>query len=451
MSKQNQATRGKLSRRQALKIGAAATALPLVHIRTAAAAGKVAIGFWDHWVPGGNTVMQKQVDTWAAANKVEAQVDFITSVGNKLTLTGVAEAQAKTGHDALAFFNWDVYNVADSLEPMDDVMARLIAKNGAVDKTCEYLAKQKGHWIAVPTSSGTQTKPPCARISSFKKYGLDIQAMYPPTDEHTALQDAWTWDAFLKYAEAAKKDNMTFGLGLGGPSDSTDVHGALFNAFGATLIDAKGEIQLKSDAIKQVLEYAQKLLPFYPDDAVSYDDASNNRALISGKSALIFNPPSAWAVAVRDAPAVAADCWTFPAPSGPKGRYVPTLSYFWGVYQFSKNKTAAKELIEYLMQPEQVEPRCVATSGYDLPPYAGMLGYKIWAEVKPPLGTVYNYPNRPFSGQIPSLTGAEASPDVAVQIYNRGVHNQMLARLKQGQTIPQVLAWAQDELEGYTR
>ena len=52
----------------------------------------------------------------------------------------------------------------------------------------------------------------------------------------------------------------------------------------------------------QCLEYAQKLVKFLPADAVSFDDASNNRALISGKSALIFNPPSAWAVAKRDAP-----------------------------------------------------------------------------------------------------------------------------------------------------
>ena len=93
-----------------------------------------------------------------------------------------------------------------------------------------------------------------------------------------------------------------------------------------------------------MLTFAQKLVKFYPDDAVSYDDASNNRALISGKSALIFNPPSAWAVAKRDAPAVAADCWTFPAPKGPKGRFVPTLSFFWGVYSFSNNKTAAKDI-----------------------------------------------------------------------------------------------------------
>ncbi len=56
---------------------------------------------------------------------------------------------------------------------------------------------------------------------------------------------------------------------------------------------------------------------------MSYDDASNNRALISGASALIWNPLSAWAVARRDAPDVAKDCWTFPACAGPKGRFTP--------------------------------------------------------------------------------------------------------------------------------
>ena len=52
----------RVTRRSALKIGAAATALPLVHIRTAGAAGKLALGLWDHWVPGANDVMKKQVE-----------------------------------------------------------------------------------------------------------------------------------------------------------------------------------------------------------------------------------------------------------------------------------------------------------------------------------------------------------------------------------------------------
>ncbi|HEX4177386.1 MAG TPA: extracellular solute-binding protein, partial [Rhizomicrobium sp.] len=383
----------------------------------------------------------------------EVMADFIASSGQKLQITGVAEAQAKTGHDVMTFFNWDVFNVGDALEPVDDLMDGIIAKAGAADPTCAYLAKAKGHWLAVPTSSGTQTKPPCARISWFKKQGLDLQAMYPAAPGHNAMQDAWTWDAFMKYAAQAAKDNATFALGMGGGgnTDATDAHGALFKAFGATLIDSQGTVQLKSDAMQQVLEFAQKLVKFYPADAVSYDDASNNRALISGKSALIFNPPSAWAVAKRDAPTVAADCWTFPAPSGPKGRFVPTLAYFWGVYKFSQNKSAAKELIAYLMDRPQVEARCVASEGYDLPPYAKMLDFKVWAEVEPPKGTVFNYPNRPWFNQQGSLAAAEASPDVAVQIYNRAIHNQIMARLKEGQTIPQVIAWAQDELEGYVR
>jgi hypothetical protein len=39
--------------------------------------------------------------------------------------------------------------------------------------------------------------------------------------------------------------------------------------FGATLIDAEGQSQLKSDAMHQVLEFAQRLVKFYPADAVS--------------------------------------------------------------------------------------------------------------------------------------------------------------------------------------
>ena len=63
---------------------------------------------------------------------------------------------------------------------------------------------------------------------------------------------------------------------------------------------------------------------------MSYDDASNNRALISGKTALIWNPPSAWAVAKRDAPQVAADCWTFPNPARAQGPVRADATVFLG-------------------------------------------------------------------------------------------------------------------------
>jgi ABC-type glycerol-3-phosphate transport system substrate-binding protein len=443
---------GGFNRRKALKLAAASAVLPLVHIRTGRAAGKVSIGFWDHWVPAGNAVMQKQVDAWGAKNQVEVQADFITSNGSKNLLTLAAEAQAKTGHDVFAFPTWEVQNHADNLEPIDDVMKQLTDKYGQVNGVCEYLAKIKGHWMAVPTSSGTQYKGPCGRISILKETaGLDVQAMYPAKPEHTALSDKWTWDAHLAAAEACKKIGKTFGIGLGTTSDSVDTAGVLFRAFGAELVDKDGNITVKSDKVRQVLEYGQKLVQALPDDAVSYDDASNNRALISGQSALVWNPPSAWAVAKRDAPQVAGDCWSFPAPTGPAGRFEPYLPFFWGVWNFSKNKEAAKDLILYLMQRDAVQARCVEVVGYDVPPFDSMLDFKVWEEVEPPKGVVYNYPLRPFHKATPHIAALPAPPDVAVQIYTRGTMPTMLAKLKSGQSIDQVISWANDELEGFAR
>lgn len=445
-------TTSRVSRRKALQIGAAAAALPLVHIRTAHAAGKVSIGFWDHWVPAGNGVMKKQVEAWAAKNKVEVQADFITSVGSKNLLTIAAEAQAKTGHDVMAFPTWEVLNNADNLEPLDDVMAALEKKYGDVNPVCNYLANIKGHWRAIPTSSGTQNKPPCGRISMLKEYaGLDVQAMYPADAAPSAAADNWTWDAFLKAAQACSAKGHPFGIGLGQTSDSEDFAGGVFKAFGADLVNQKGDITVNTDAVKQVLEYGAQLVKALSPDAVSYDDASNNRSLISGQGALICNPPSAWAVAKRDAPKIAADCWTFPSPKGPKGRFVPYLPYFWGMWKFAKNKTAGKELITYLMEREQVEARCNAVSGYDIPPFESMTDFKVWSEVNPPKGTVYNYPIRKASGSVPSIAMSPAPPDIAVKAYNVGMHSTMFAKLKSGQSPKQVMDWASNELEGMTR
>ena len=438
------------TRRQMLT-AAAATALPLVHIRSGRAAGKLALAFWDHWVPGGNDAMSAQINAWAAKNQVEVATDYM-SAGNKLLITAAAEHQARTGHDAIALPVWEIHNHAEAFEPVDGVMQRLIKQYGPTNEVNEYLAHINGHWMAVPSNSGSQNQPPCGRITVLKdKAGLDVLAMYPVGTEYTPGAEAWTWDAHLRAAEACHKAAMPFALGLSNAGDCVDFCGALFAAYGAILVDAKGEPQLKSDALRQVLEYGQQLVKYLPQDVLSYDSASNNRALISGQSALIFNPPSAWAVAKRDQPQIARDCWTFPAPRGPQGRFVAYNPYFWGIWSFSRNKAAAMDLLEYLSQRPQVEERTRKVEGFDIPPFDSMLDFKIWEEVEPPRGTVYHYPLRASHHAHPHVAGAPAPASVAEQIYSRGTQPSMLAKLFNGQSIPQVLAWAEEELDGFTR
>jgi ABC-type glycerol-3-phosphate transport system substrate-binding protein len=440
------------TRREALKLSAGAAALPLVHIRTAGAAGKLNVGVVDHWVPKSNEKLKEQIEAWGAQNKVEVNVDRITTIGAKLQLTGTAEAQARTGHDMMTFLAWDPQSHASVLEPMEDVMQRLAAKYGPMNQVCEYLGRSEAHWVVIPSSVSTQYKGPCGRISLLKKYaGLDVTEMYPVRPEYTEGAKNWTYETHLKAAEACHKAGYTFGIGLSQTPDSEDTAGAIFRGYGAELVNAKGEIAVDSDEVRQCLEYGQQLVKFLPAQATSYDDASNNRDLIGGKSALIWNPPSAWAVAKRDAIDVASDCWTFPAPRGPKGSYTPFLPFHWGVWQFSQNKAAAKELVEWLMQREQVEPRCVVAEGYDIPPFPSMSDFKVWENVEPPKGTVYNYILRPHHHSNAHIAAFPAPPDIGVQIYNRGTHSTMFSKLQSGQSPKQVIAWAQAELEGFVR
>jgi ABC-type glycerol-3-phosphate transport system substrate-binding protein len=420
-----------ISRRKALRLGAAATALPLVHIRTAGAAGKLSLALWDHWVPTGDAAMKQLIDAWAEKNKVEVQLDFLTSIGMKINITMAAEAQSKTGHDVFAFDSWTVQQYGDSLVPMDDVMQRLIAKYGKLGHAYEYLGVSQGHWLAVPVGWGSAPLPPCARISLLKKFAnVDVQAWFP--------------------AEASFKNGYPMGFGCGQNStDANQTWGATFGAFGADLVDAKGNVVIESDNVRQAMEYAERMVKFMPADAVSWDDASNNRALISGKATYIWNPPSAWAVAKRDAPQVAEDCWTFPNPTGPKGRLVPHRPYFWGVWKFAQNQSAAKDIIEYLSQREQIESLASAVSGYDIPPFTSMSDLKVWTEVEPPKGTIYNYPIRPWHNAEYYIPGSSAPPEIATQIWARYIFPGMVARLVSGSTIKQSIDWAKSELEGF--
>ena len=307
----------RVSRRRFMATTAAASAVAVAapFVRTAHAAGKLAIGLWDHWVPGANSATQSLVQEWAEKEKVDVTIDYITSQNNKNLLTIAAESQAKTGHDILAHPTWSPQGYAETLEPVDELMNELISTHGKVNQTVEYLGRANGHWLAIPATVGSQIKGPCSRIDLMKQLaGIDVQAMYPAGAPPKA--ESWTLEAFLKAAEACHKGGKAFGIGLGTTSDSVDTAGALFHAFGADLVNEKGDITVKTDKVRQAMEYCRKLATFYPPDAPAWDDASNNKWLISGKGALIMNPPSAWAVAKRDAPQVAEQCWTHGMPAG---------------------------------------------------------------------------------------------------------------------------------------
>jgi ABC-type glycerol-3-phosphate transport system substrate-binding protein len=430
--------------------GTATVAAPFV--RGAHAAGRLSCGFWDHWVPGANDTLTKLCREWGERERVDVAIDYITSQGEKNRLTIMSESQARTGHDVLAMATWYPSDQANNLVPVDDVVTALIAEHGKPSPAVEYLGKVKGHWIAVPATAGSQAKPPCARLDLFKQHvGWDPREMYPAgAPPNPAMTEMWTWDEFLRAAAACHKAGYPFGMPLSHLSDSVDWTGAVFAAHGAQLVDVEGKITVNSDATRQVLEWFKQLVPLLPPDVVAWDDAGNNKWLVSGKGALIMNPPSAWAVAKRDAPQIAEQLWTFGAPRGPIGRYSPFLPYYWGIWNFSPNQSAAKSLLTHLSRRESVERLVAASSGYDIPAFEKLHDFPTWREQGPPTGTIYHYP--PRGDQIPSVAAAPAPPTIANQIYTQGTMTKMAARCTQGgESVERTIAWATDELAGFMR
>ena len=197
------------------------------------------------------------------------------------------------------------------------------------------------------------------------------------------------------------------------------------------MVDAKDNIKINSDETRAAMEYPSKLMAVNPPEVYAWDDAGNNRWLISGKGSGIMNPPSAWAVAKRDNPKVAENCWTHPMPRGPKGRFVGQLPQFYGLWNFSKNKAAAKDLLLYISQKESVAKLVEASFGYDLPSFKTMYDLDTWKTVEPPVGTVYGYP--PRGDEQTSIAGAPARSEVGAQIYNQAINTVMVAQVHAGQ------------------
>src|SRR5205085_6462864 len=112
--------------------------------------------------------------------KVDVQIGYITSQGEKLRLLIAAESMAGTGHDILQMPSWWPRAYAGAVAPVDDIMGELIRLNGPVDDAISYLARADDHWIAVPSTVGSQIKGPCSRIDLMKQHaGIDVQALYP--------------------------------------------------------------------------------------------------------------------------------------------------------------------------------------------------------------------------------------------------------------------------------
>ena len=196
-------------------------------------------------------------------------------------------------------------------------------------------ARRPSRWSRASTT-GSST-----RASTSRRCSRPARAIRPRSSQE------WTYEKFLGYSpEAAGAAGHEIGNPIGQTNDSQVWLGPLFLAFGCAADQRRRQRhnQSRRDPRRDRVPAAAG-----PEHAPRTSMPGTTPATIAGSSRAaaraIQSPPSAWAVAVRDAPRRSgSQLWHHDVPAGPKGRYRGSVPWFWGIWQFAQNKSAAKDL-----------------------------------------------------------------------------------------------------------
>ena len=238
---------------------------------------------------------------------------------------------------------------------------------------------------------------------------------------------------------------------LGVTNDAVAWVYAVMRAYGAQMIDKDGNITVKSDATKQVLEWFKKLVPVLPPRRLRLGRRLEQQGPDLGTVVADLQPAlglGGGGARRAEGGRAALDLPDAKGPEGPFRRRRCRSSGASGASQRTCRRPRA--CLTHLCQRSSVEQTVAASKGYDIPPFAKLHDFKTWAEEGPPKGSIYNYPPR---GDVQVVIPYSESPTkIANQIYAQATVTKMIAQCtQQGKTIQQAMDWAAGELEGFSR
>ncbi len=265
-------------------------------------------------------------------------------------------------------------------------------------------------------------------MAHFKKAGFD----HPPK----------TWDELLKQGKVLKKQGNPVGIPISHCSDAHSTYWSVAWSYGAKVLEADGKTPgIVSDKTAQVIEWYKEL---YKDamepEVLSWDDAGNNRFILSGKGSWIHNPISPYNSALANKQPIADDINHHNSPGGPAGIHSAPPNLSMGIWKFSKNQELAKEFIAYLFQKQNFDAWIVASNAFNHPPLKNLADHPIWAR-NPKFAML------PKEAEYAHPRGWPAKPSEAVQrIDDNYIMADMVAKAVNGMPTKRAMDWAQEQV-----
>ena len=379
---------------------------------------------WNHFVPAADDELRKQAEAFAQQANCSVRVDTMAHL--QMPAKIAAEAQSQAGHDMFRTASADTFLYESLLVSLDDVVDKLGRQGGGWYPFAAEMNHTKSGWKGVPwfwvSFPGTYNQ------AHFKKAGFE----QPPK----------TWDELLKQGKVLKKQGNPVGIPISHCADAHSTYWSVAWSNGAKVLEADSKTPgIVSDKTAQVIEWYKELFKDAMEpEVLSWDDAGNNRFILSGKGSWIHNPISPYNAALKEKMPIADDINHHNSPAGPAGTHSAPPILGIGVWKFSKNADLAKEFIQYLFRKENYDAWIVASNAFNHPPLRHLADHPIWAK-NPKFAML------PKEAEFAHPRGWPGKPSDAVQrIDDNYVMADMVAKAINGMPTKRAMEWCQDQI-----
>jgi multiple sugar transport system substrate-binding protein len=305
---------------------------------------------WSHFIPEYDKWIDAFARDWGKQNGVTVTIDHIPHL--ELPARAAAEVSAGAGHDIFGFNG--------SGGP------HLYAKH-TLDLTAVVEEVEKKHGKVLPMGHQVAWNDEPKGWSAFPDYFIDFPGLYRKDlwDEIGMTPD--TWEDVRVGGAKLKQKGYPLGIALSHCVDANNSWNSVLWSYGASVCDKTGKtVTIDSKETLEAVKFIRALYKETMDpEVLSWDDASNNRFLASGRGSWIHNPISAYRSIQKSNPALADKLFLWKTPAGPVRRLAAGAPNSYVVWKFARNKDTALEFLRHYA--DSYTDAFKASTGYNHP------------------------------------------------------------------------------------
>jgi multiple sugar transport system substrate-binding protein len=330
----------KVTRREVIKAaGTAAGAALLPSLQGRAARKTLRILQWNHFVPGYDKWFNNQyTKEWGEKNDTEVIVDNVGA--RAINTTAAAEVSAKKGHD-LFLFLWPKPVYEDEVIDHREIYEECERKYG------------KPIDLAIKSTYNPKTKKYFGFSDSYVPDPINYRKSY--FDEVGMKPDSWD-DVRVAGKKVKDKHGIPVGIGLAQEIDTSMAMRAILYSFGGSEQDEEARLVLGSKNTVEAVKFVKALFrETMSPEVFSWDESSNNRAILAGRASVVLNAISVTREAENknmmvDGKPIGDDIWLAKAAKGPVRRMgLEHVMNVYVIWKFAENIEGAKKfLVDYV-------------------------------------------------------------------------------------------------------